>query len=583
MKIQPIFLNYQAYNNKNACREKKIPTQLVFEEKFQKNNSWGKYLQGTLVQNNISFGYTFKLKDISDLPCAYCGKRALTLPEIKRLTTYSGEKLADTIIDYIGEDNQVLSNTAQKALSKICDSAYSNPSLSAENLISHVFKKSRKKYSKTRQEDFETLKSAIKHAKEPHLLNYVQKLQDNDPLLNPKSNMEELTRYYQQNGDGDFKNNVMCELDALRKKNKHKKEEYKNIEDAVNAFGVAKNNANAYLIKHISRTKISAQNIGTDNKKQNFAEVFFKDMFAPMISSAEHIDTNHNGGIAHYSNFLVTHSRCNALREQKPWLTFLNENEGTFDNVIEYLNIVRGKNYAGKGVDKGYVQAYIDQVSRQIQTILEQGNKDEKSTEYLTKIKQFRKKVKEDSCLRKVATSANEEGSRFIQPRINSAHKKSIAEQFGKLVDSNNEQKTQKQLERTLKEEIAKLKAHRQKLYSGIFENLDPQADKAICNYIYYLQEEDKILNLEHNNFDGFKELFATDFETAIRQKLDKKINKLYPTKDQRDPKKLALKTFSYNLQPTTSIYGSKAKILLSIREGKEKYDLQALKTYIEN
>lgn len=267
------------------------------------------------VCDQVQFGckgsYTFVLKNVSDIPCAYCGKTMITTAEQKlfgqEIQNLTGINLQNKIAFIKNEDKFPFEQKIAGLLTKI---SQKSPDKNLQELLIEILPDAEKKLLKKQKKILNKLPAIIEK------ITGETKKQAFDKL--DEINRSLVGTFKKQKAIKDFQEINEQETSIANKTL------LKESLEALFTLPAARNDVHALIVKYSRR---SPREIG---------EI----LLDPFLASAEHIRPVSDGGLCKQSNYLGVHKFCNEARGSEPFPAFLNNNPEVIPNIEKQLKII---------------------------------------------------------------------------------------------------------------------------------------------------------------------------------------------------------------------------------------------------
>lgn len=259
--------------------------------------------------DQVNFGYGFCLKNIPNLPCAYCGAIMVSQKEQMQFEKF--------IADAKGQD-------LQRALTRMFGDK--KPCVEKEMAEEFVRASKQEPDKNLKELIFKMLKPAEEKiiAKQKGILNQAKDFSDNligEGKVFAKRDFDITNKLIENsNDDCSFKRkNILYAFKRLSKieTNPGNVQVFEKMIDVLKTLPTSGTDKNAFIVKYQRRT---SREIG-------------ERLLNPYISTAEHIHPFSDKGASEASNYLLVDAKCNENRGDGPFSDFIEKNP----NVIGFI------------------------------------------------------------------------------------------------------------------------------------------------------------------------------------------------------------------------------------------------------
>lgn len=328
--------------------------------------------------NNISsltFGYEFALKQVKNVPCAYCSEDVLSRDDLHEMVNLKGQELVDKMNKYYLQAPDKMGDSQKKSFEILKKAAIENPDKTARELLPILFVEARDRLIKKQSKIYDDIEEMADGLKTRSLSKYIKEVRNQDIVLRQDISLDELSDFLVNKQHVAYRKEIIQNIKDIRNspeavKNNHAKT-WGRIIAKVDELPSSKIDEDAYLVKFISKAIKKNINDELIPKDMESSEMFYAQILYPFLSTAEHIKPFSKKGVSDYSNYLITHSYCNAKRGNMPWVDYMFKDPRRFDNVIENLSVVSSymeedpKKFKGMGV-KDYLPRVSQTLRREV-------------------------------------------------------------------------------------------------------------------------------------------------------------------------------------------------------------------------
>lgn len=300
--------------------------------------------QPTYDQFNFSGkkGYKFDLKNMPNLPCAYCAKTMITTNEQirfgEKIKTLTGPKLRNALEFIANEDQFPIEQRAAKLLIR---QSKQKPDNDAQELLMSAFPWAEKKLVKQQQIILNKLPELIENLTGKTKNTILYKFNEINLILNhcapdyifkKKAAVRGFHKVFEE--EQDPKNQLLLEK-SLK---------------ILATLPTSRNNLEAFVVKYSRR---GPKEIG-------------ERLLDPFLSSTEHIEPDSENGVSKPYNYLVAHKDCNEKRGSEPFHLFIANNPQAIPNIENQIKLIAKKieNFETFGLEN-----YPNQVARTLKTL----------------------------------------------------------------------------------------------------------------------------------------------------------------------------------------------------------------------
>jgi len=253
---------------------------------------------------SVAFGYSFFMKGIPSIPCAYCARPTLSIPEVLNFAKTLDSRSGTYVLPIFEKFYDVLDNTHKVIIDILKAEIEAKPRVKVKEIIVNLAKKfegiTNQRYASALDNSLK--KSQIKKGSVLYrLLDDIITESQEKLLTNPdnKSGQKVLRISVLQDGVIDLIHKIPNDEDKLK---------LKIFLKTVNSeFNLIKMDPSTFFAK-----------FGQDSMNS-----FLASLFAPIRATADHIVTHSRKGLCDSSNYILTCGKCNWDRADKPFKDFI--------------------------------------------------------------------------------------------------------------------------------------------------------------------------------------------------------------------------------------------------------------------
>lgn len=579
MLIDPISVKFNT-NARFLNVAKNNPENLQQKRNYAPNFSY----PANYYSNNISFGYSFELRNPKGIPCAYCGNETLSKNGIYEMCDLSGQDLKNYIHKYYSKMPEAFTEPNKEAIRIFEQVALDKPEKNGSELLPIAFTRSRSKMLIKQMKVYSKIENLAKKLNSDELKEYIEELKNQDVYLRRDITVEELSEFLKNNNNVQYRKDVIEKIREIKDKDENdaNEENWAKVIEIIDHLPSSKNDPDAYLVKFISKALRKDSKIESELFTLSDTEtaLFYSKLLFPCLSSAEHVQPFSKQGASHFSNYLLTHAFCNTKRGNEDWTTFLLKNPEIFDNVLLNLETILTDEKLGKTLRKMDARKYVKDITIQIHNQLSPARRSAEIDKYLKKLDEFR--------LNYIPYHACNCNNIFEIPELNKVadmDKNLRAHIFGKLetiIENCPQEDLQNSLDRLLNGTLVDLKLKHAKDFYYFKQSLDkdPNVPPELHEYINVLISKDPIMNLDPNKIKNVKKIFSPEFAQKYQTGIDKKLQKIYPEGIKNNPKKRTIERIPKKLSPLAE----KGLLVFVLMNAKDEidgtYDIDFLKSF---
>ncbi len=293
----------------------------------------------------------FKLSNLEHpLICPDCGKPIMTKPIFANIKAELDKADEKTYLSVVESHGEFLYPQEQKILQNIQSIQKKKPDLTIKQIVSS---EREKRLDKLEKQQFKVLDKL-------EALGETLPLEDRSKIHGLVENAGYLI--FQRQNTYAFQRSKFIELaNNLQIKSPNVKEQILKLAEKLPS---SMNNEDAWYVKYG----------GLDNKKQErTSRDIAERLLAPAYTNTDHVHPHDLGGLDAVSNFWLMHARCNIIKTNKPFNTWLNED---FDNRTKYIKqyLTDAQEAIDKSTDKKIHPKYDHYSAKLAQTIYNETN-----------------------------------------------------------------------------------------------------------------------------------------------------------------------------------------------------------------
>ena len=378
MKISPLIINNSTTTCSTSAKNSALNT--ASSVKPYTDSIYTKSKVGLVCcKNNINFGYNFVLKKHMGIPCAYCGKEMFSKEDSLLLVKSKGTHLVNYIKKYVSQNPKLLDDAKLAAIKELEQIALTFCNKNARELLPIVYAKARMNMIYKQQNIYSNISLMAKLIKCQELVDYLNKLQFQDVIINPQISSDDLTTFLTNNNKIQYRKQVVWNIMSYAMKYYDSNPPaWRYILEQLNNLPSSKNDPDAYLVKFISKSMRKDPKIANEyvSLNENEAILFYYNLLQPFISSAEHIRPHSKDGCSSLSNYLVTHAWCNNVRKSTDFHAFVKSNPKVLENILNNLRYIAlgvGDYSACRNFSKsGYVSKIKERLQSELQDYIDE-------------------------------------------------------------------------------------------------------------------------------------------------------------------------------------------------------------------
>lgn len=335
MKISPIFT--QQYILRQADNSS-------FQRNKDNNVSNFELPMYKFPPSNINFGYNFVLKYNDNIPCAYCGKDMLNKNAIYSLLDLKGEALAAELKKYVSQKPSAMTEQRYKAYSNILGTILSNPDKNGKDILAVAYMRARNRMLLKQAGLYSDIITLAKSINCQELIDYINSVKEQDAVIDPNISIHELANFLEHKLHIQFRRTVIRQINLILKNamNNDNLEICNRIKDMAHSLPSSKSDADAYLVKYISKALRKDPKIeeGEFSLEDDEAVLFYAKLLQPFLSTSEHVKPHVDNGADDFSNYLVVHQHCNLKRGSIPFSQYMLSNPKILNYILKNLSYI---------------------------------------------------------------------------------------------------------------------------------------------------------------------------------------------------------------------------------------------------
>ena len=555
MKILGIFLtniNNKKNNNSNlGCKKSRS-----LLDSFVKNSS------------DVSFGYSFELKNPSGVPCAYCGKPTLVQSDILKLTCLNGDDLIKKIDSITSCKSIKLSPLNIAEISILKGVIHENPNLSGKDILPVAYLHSRDKMLKKQLAVYEEFEDMTKTLQCAELDEYIEHVKKQDPIINKDITVDELAQFLTRKMQIDFRKDVISKIIKLSAKyvTKDTVDTWTSAVKTISKLPSSKTDPDTHFVKLISQSLRDMSNLDDSaHNPYNKAARFYRNLFFNYISSVEHIIPYSKDGKSQSSNYLIAHTYCNMMRSSKPLFEYSSTNPEIYENILNYLKYVSMSLKNAINLHEFRNKQYIQDVKVNLAAQFNDHTDD-------SEVKKFLDELKNIYWL----TESN------ILTFYSDDVRKNVASLFNDVLDVGQYNKQQKMLDELCASSINHVKESITANINSLVNDLDPQKDKRLILILDRYLKANCVDNLFDIGKQDLNNMLSDSFISNYRGVLLNIIKKLLGKDCEKySDKFLQELARQISIKKTPEVYS--LKILLTAREKNGRYNVPMIRKILKS
>ena len=346
-------------------------------------NCGNKYFSRTYCQknpytkkqfDNLNFGYNFALKTPNGIPCAYCGRVTFAKSDAWRLMSLKGRNLVNELESFASQNKNAFNQQSLEALSLFEKIVLDNPDKSGKEILPIAYIRSRNRMLVKQSDVYSQVGNLAQALESSELMNYINSVKAQDIVLNPNISTNELYDFLQNKLHIQFRKEVLLRVMqiAAKEANNESVDTWFKIMTAINKLPSSKNDADAYLVKYISKAIRKDPKMGNKyiSVKDDAAVLFYYQLLYPFVSSAEHVVPHSVKGESNFTNYLVTHTWCNNKRMATDFCCYVKKNPQILNNILTNLNFIKNTKGSSVRLSRFDTDKYLQEIKQRLHALL---------------------------------------------------------------------------------------------------------------------------------------------------------------------------------------------------------------------